>query len=335
MTNMNDELDADQLKIIERVEKLMRLATKNPNAEEAASAAAKAQELLVAYNLSAELVGNAGSSADAKREKQKIAGGMYQYQRELWYAVASLNFCLHFTRQERDDCVRIRKNWDGSRSKYTKTYWRHRHVIIGKRINARLTITMGQYLEQAIERLVKERYPLNSQRFLSEAVAFREGIADELYWRLLERRKALVAEEEARRNRSAQDAGYSVSQALTIGSLTQQEEDANYDVMYGEGWSAKQRAKRAERARVEAEADAAWTAWASAHPEEAAAEEVRRRKEAKRHAPRGGGPGSRGGQTGQQKRQSSSEYWQGRDVGKKVGLEPQTDDRREKTRTIS
>ena len=84
MPHMNNDLAAEQLKVIEKVEKLMKLAAKNPNAEEAASATAKAQALLVAYNLSAELVGNVGSSADAKGEKQKIKGGMYSYQRDLW-----------------------------------------------------------------------------------------------------------------------------------------------------------------------------------------------------------------------------------------------------------
>lgn len=332
MSNI-DEMDEEQLKVLERVEKLMRLAAKNPNAEEAASATAKAQELLVAYNLSAELVGKTGSTADARREQQKVRGGMYEYQRRLWYSVASLNFCLHWVLQEPEHVMKNRKLWDGSTQKYQHTYWRHRHCVVGKRLNARLTITMGQYLEEVIERLVKERYPQHTQRFMREAIAFREGIADELYWRLQEKRRKLIKEEEERRRRTAEAAGVSTSQALTIGSLTEQEHDANMDFIYGEGYSAKKRAERAERAEAQRLAEEEYTRWAAANPEEAAKLEKERAKEA-RKSRSSGGPGSRGGMTGADKRAQLSSYWQGRDEGKKIGLDPQTGDKRTETRKL-
>jgi hypothetical protein len=331
VTELSQDLDAEQLKILEKVEKLFRLAAKNPNAEEAAAATAKAQELLVAYNLEAELVGKTGASADARREQQKIKGGMYAYQRYLWSAVSKLNFCYHWTQQERAERNKIRTAWDGTKVTVKQTYWQHRHVIVGRRVNARLTLTMGQYLEQAIERLVIERFPLNSQRFMREAIAFREGIADELYWRLLEKRKKLVAEEEERRRRTAAEAGVSTSQALTIGSFAEQEEEANVDFVMGEGWSAKQRQKRAERAEAARRAEEAYTQWAAANPEEAAKEEKKRAKE----AAKAGRRSSRGrSMSGQEKRQQSSEYWQGRAEGKKIGLDPQTSDKREETRRL-
>jgi hypothetical protein len=329
-----DEMDEGQLKILDKVEKLLRLAGKAGTPEEAATATAKAQELLVAYNLSSELVGKTGSAADAKREQQKIKGGMYEYQRYLWGAVAELNFCHHFTRQERAIRNRIRIAWDGSKQRYEQTFWQHQHCIIGKRVNARLTVTMAQYLEQAIERLVMARYPLNSQRFMREAIAFREGMSDELYWRLTEKRRQLVAEEEARRQRNAAAAGVSTSQALSIGSLAQQEDDANWDFRVGEeGWSAKKRQERAARAEASRRAEEEYTRWAAANPEEAAKEEKKRAKEAKRYR-NSGGPGSRGGMSGAEKRQNTSEYWQGRDAGKKIGLDPQTADRRTEQRRL-
>lgn len=330
MTDVNS-LDEEQLKIIEKVEKLFRLAAKNPNPEEAASAMAKAQELLVAYNLSADFVGQTGSAGDAIREKQQILGGMYKYQRYLWSAVAELNFCLYWTVQKYTERNTRTKAWDGSWRYGKVPYMRNQHVIVGKRINARLTITMGQYLQQTIERLVKERFPQNSQRFLSDAVAYREGIADELYWRLQEKRRTLVKEEEERRMRTARDAGVSTSQALTIGSLTEQEEDANRDFLHGEGYSARQRAARAERAEAQRRAEEEYTRWAAANPKEAAKEEAQARK---RRRSSGGGPGSRGGMTGEQKRQQSSTYWQGRRKGKEIGLDPQTSDRRAETKAI-
>lgn len=329
MVDVNS-LDEEQLKIIEKVEKLFRLASKNPNPEEAASAMAKAQELLVAYNLSADVVGQTGASADAIREKQQILGGMYKYQRYLWSAVAELNFCLYWTVQKYTERNTRTKAWDGTVRHGKVPYMRNQHVIVGKRINARLTMTMGQYLQQTIERLVKERFPQNSQRFLSDAVALREGIADELYWRIKEKRRRLIAEEEERRLRTAKDAGVSTSQALSIGSLTEQEEDANNDFLHGEGYSARQRAARVARAEARRQAEEEYTRWAAENPEEAAKEE----KAARKRRRSSGGPGSRGGQTAEEKRQGSSAYWQGREMGKKVGLDPQTDDRRNTTKAL-
>ena len=332
MTDVN-ELDAEQLKVLEKIEKLMRLAAKNPNPEEAASAMAKAQELLVAYNLSAEIVGQ-GSASDAVREKQAILGGMYKYQRYLWKAIADLNFCMYWTHQKYTERNTRRRDWDGTMITEKVPYMRHQHVIVGKRVNARSTLAMGQYLEQTIERLVKERFPLNSQRFLSEAVAYREGMADELYWRLVERRRQLVAEEQARRARDAAAAGVSTAQALTIGSLSEQEKDANQDFFYGEGYSARQRAARAERAAAEKAAEDEYTRWAEANPEEAAKEEKRREKERSKSR-RGGGPGSRGGESAQDRRRGMSTYWQGRSKGKDIGIDPQTQSRSTETRRLT
>lgn len=335
MTEVN-ELDEGQLRALEKVEKLLRLAAKNPNPEEAAFAAAKAQELLVAYNLSAEVVGQ-GSGSDAVREQQKLLGGMYKYQRYLWRAVAELNFCLHFVHQKYTERRARHRDWDGTWVYEMVPYMRHQHTIVGRRVNARATVAMGQYLEQTIERLVKEQYPLNSQRFMSEAVALREGIADEVYWRLVEKRRKLIEEEEERRRRDAAAAGVSTSQALTIGSLAEQERDANLDHIHGEGYSARQRAARAERAEQQRLAEESYTRWAQENPEEAARLEKERRKDEERavRRSRSGGAGSRGGQTAQEKRQGMSSYWRGREIGKRVGLDAQAGERQTETRRLT
>lgn len=200
-----------------------------------------------------------------------------------------------------------------------------RHTLVGKRINVKATLMMAEYLMGAIERLVKDRYPQNSQRFMREAIAYREGMADELYWRLKERRDKMIEDMERRKQEELLRNGVSTSNALTIGSLTEQEEDANNDFLHGDGWSARQRARRAENARKQKEAEEAYTAWAAANPEEARKEEKKLEKERKRRSGRfSGGRGSRGGSTAAERRQSSSEYWQGRDKGKTIGLDPQT-----------
>lgn len=322
---MTQELDEDQLKALEKVEKLMRLAAKNTSPEEAASATAKYQELLVAYNLDMSQVGKHGAAADQRREQQVIRGGMYTWQREMWSQVARLNFCLYWCIEHQFDREIRRRHWSGEMQTRTVRGKEFRHTVVGKAINVRATLTMTSYLEQAIERLVKERYPLNSQRFMREAVAYREGIADTIYWKLDKRRRTLIEQEERRQADELARRGVSTSNALTIGSLVEQENDANNDFLHGEGWSARQRAARAERAERMRRAEEEYTRWAEAHPEEAAREAKAARKRARGRS--GGGQGSRGGQTARDRRTGSSEYWQGRDRGESISLDQQMDKR--------
>lgn len=308
---MDQEFTPEQVKALETIEKLMRLADKNPSTEEAMAAAAKAQELLLAYNLEQSHVGKAGASSDSIREQQKIKGGMYKYQRYLWHAICKLNFCHYFTTE-----VAVKRTYSG------RTFWgkEFQHVVIGRRINVKASLMMADYLQGAIERLVAERYPQNSQRFMREAIAFREGAADNIYWRLLEKRAQMVKDEEERIARDLARRGVSTAQALTIGTLTQQEEDANMDFIYGEGYSARKRARRAELDRQQKEAEEAYTRWAAANPEEARKEEQKREEAQKKRRDRK----TKVGRSAEDRRMSSSAYWQGNDAGAQIGLDPQT-----------
>lgn len=92
MTQITADLTDEQRKAIEQVEKLLRLAGKNQNENESAAAAAKAQELLLKHNLDMSIVEQNSGASSGKREDIKFAGGLYHYQRELWGAVAKLNF---------------------------------------------------------------------------------------------------------------------------------------------------------------------------------------------------------------------------------------------------
>lgn len=196
---MSDEFNPEEIKILEKVEALLRLAAKNTSEAEAASASAKAMELLTAYNLSVDDVGKGGKSSDAKREQQKIKGGMYQYQRDLWSIISKLNFCLYWTIEHKvPRTIRRRNNWTGLMEDRVVDGKEFRHTVVGKRMNVKATMMMAQYLETTIERLVKERYPLNSQRFMSDAVAYREGMADTLYNRLSDKREEMVRDEKRR-----------------------------------------------------------------------------------------------------------------------------------------
>ena len=313
---MNQDLSPEALKTIETVRKLMNLANKNPNPEEAASAAAKAQKLLAEHNIQMSMVEEATGAKEGKREKAKMLGGMYTYQRELWTAVAELNFCLYWNQQtwEKRKVEEKADDWSPgfwneklqrytqyrTVEKYARTW---RHTLVGRIINTQSTVMMAQYLEGAIERLLidrlKERHGTeqpNSQRFSSWAVAYREGAVYDLTQRLEEKRQGLIDEmEKAAREAEARarEAGASLSTTLSLELLAQSERDANMDHLYGEGYSAKKRAERAERARIRAEEEAAYAKWAAENPEEAAKEEAKRLEEARKYwARRRGGGGS-------------------------------------------
>lgn len=320
------ELSEEQQKIISKAEKLMRLAANNPNIEEKASAMAKAQELLAAYNIDAASL-SPDEDKSAVREKLKMKGGMYEYQRELFNAVAKLNFCMYWTIVNKEWVTRNKVDkWTGEKRPkriLSKTF---QHVVIGRLVNTRSTRMMAEYLRQTIERLINERYS-NEQRWGKDAVAYREGISDVVVSRLHARRRDNEIAERKKREDEAKRSGVSTSQALTLAAYTKQEQNANMDFVYGEGYTARQAAAEAERARKQKEADDLYTAWAVANPEEAKKEEAKRRKEARRY--NYGGPGSRGGESARDKRSRQSSYWQGREVGEKVSIDQQVSDRPE------
>lgn len=308
MTATNTELTPEQQEVISKVEKLLRLAAANPSPEEAASAAAKAQALLVAYNLTSVEV-SADADKSAVREKLKIKGGMYAYQRELWDAVARLNFCMHF-----NVAYHVVRKY-GNKPAYDGKEFRH--VLVGRVVNTRSTQVMAVYLEQAIERGVSERWSLNSQRFTREATAFREGAADHVVMRLDERRRKIISEERAKADKAR--ASTSTHLALTIASHSEAEADANMDHMMGDGYSARQRAERQQRATARKAAEDAYTAWAAAHPAEAKkqADDAERRDRRSSRSYRSAGP------TAREQRAWTTTYAQGWDTGAHIGIDPQ------------
>jgi hypothetical protein len=106
---------------------------------------------------------------------------------------------------------------------------------------------MAEYLEQAIERLTRERFDNVSKIYFSKAgIAYREGMAARIGERLRQRR--WDQQEEARAQRkAAEESG--ADRALTILDVEDAERDANLDAIHGEGYSARRRAERAAAQR--------------------------------------------------------------------------------------
>lgn len=321
------DLSPEAQKAVEQVEKLLRLAAKNPNQAEAAAAASKAQEILTKYNLDMAAVESNSGASSGKREDAKLKGGLYHYQRDLWRAVADLNFCLYWNMYVRDPNKvgrRRRYNYDAGRIVTEKVQGGYvfQHRVVGRKVNVALTRVMSEYLEQAIERLTRERFTDPKEFFTRSATSYREGMAEEIVGKIYEKRKHTLAAEkrkEREATRAAADGG-AKGTALTIAGLAKQEKDANYDFIYGEGTSAQWAADAATSAEEARKEEERYAKWAKANPKEAQELEEKERKRRRSYGPRDY-------KDKKDDNRDWSMYTAGREAGKKVGLDPQTSQR--------
>lgn len=316
-----ERLTEAQEKLYGRIQKLLNLASSNPNEAEATAAAAKAQELLTEYNLDASLIGAVGKEG-AQREDMKTRGGFYKFQRYLWANVADLNFCLYWTQiyYETKD-VWDKDRYSGRWVKNNRPYQQKRHRLIGKKVNVAATVAMAQYLEGAVERIVRAKISGDNQKYSAWAVSFREGCIARICEKLQARQ---IANEEARRKadqeamQKAQASGFSTSRALALADVKQAEEDDNIDFAFGAGTAAKRRARQQEQAEEAARIEREYTAWAAAHPEEAKQQEAERRKREREKQERARYSSTR--QFG-----DGGGYWAGYEEAEAISLDPRVE----------
>ncbi len=302
---VEQQLSAEAQEAVAKIEKLLRLAARNPNEHEAAMATAKAQEMMAAWNLDQATIEENGGEA-GKRADEKLKGGHYQFQRDLWSDVAELNFCLYFsiTAVERKRKWIPNKTGTGFLPSFTERRVRQ-HRVVGRVVNTRMTRVMAEYLEQTVERILSEalisRFGLedaDANKFSKWANSFREGMVERICEKIGKKRREFMAEERRKAEDAAQkarDAGFadvSTSTSMTVSSLTKAEKDAN-DEFLNPGilerrarWKSEEAQMRAEQARLDAEWEAEQAQWAIDNPEEAKRqadeEEKERRAEAKR-----------------------------------------------------
>jgi hypothetical protein len=313
---MTLELNAEAQAVIAKVEKLLALAGNNSNEQEAASASAKAMELLAAYNLDMAVVGKVAGQT-GKRADEKLKGGLYQWQRDLWEAIAELNFCRYWS---------IKGLAKGAS---------YEHRILGRRENVIGARMMAEYLQQTVERLARERMGDPVRFFVREAIAYREGMAQRLIERLNRLRMDALAEEQ-RKEREARASnghpGAAPGTAIVLSSVIKSEDDANYDHLYGAGAAARRDARQAEaNAAYEAEVRRQ-QAWDAAHPEEVKAREEKRRRERaewakkeERNARRRKGVSYSRADTPQEERRRYRSYGEGYQKGETISLNRQVD----------
>lgn len=317
---MIEGLTQEQAKALETAEKLFRLAGKNPNKNEAASASAKAMEILANLNLDISVL-EQGGAEKAKRSDEKMAGGLYKWQRDLWEAIAELHFCFYWN-QYTYDHEKVNRYQSRKRGRRVMGGYRFEHRVVGRKVNVIAVKNMAGYLEQTIERLTREHVVSPSNYFTRYATSFRSGVADEVIGKIYARRDKLLAEEQKKKREAEERAnkagmsGASTSRELTVADVKESEHAANYDFLYGEGAWARELKYRQDLAEAQRKAEEDYARWAAANPEEARKEEEERRKR-RRRRPWNYGMGSEKDNT------DWGGYTAGRDAGKGVGIDPQ------------
>lgn len=335
MDNEN-RVERDQV-LIDKIGKLLAVAASTKNDEERDAFTQRAMDLIAQNNLDMAAITEGGASAAAaKRADEKHKGGLYQFQRDLWQAVADLNFCMYWNLYTYDK-EKVSKYWIrkyGGKANvpdWRKGGYHFQHRLVGRTVNIAGTLAMCTYLEQTMDRLVRERLPNNPGDWWgSWAVAYREGMADEIVKKIYARRKEVLAEEQ-RKAQEARDAelektkgAESTGTSITLVTVKKQEEEANYDFLHGDGAFARRMAQRAKWAQEQKEADEAYTAWAKANPEEARKQEEERRKASRRRTSWNAGTGSGPKRAGDK---HSGAYWAGREKGESISIDPQMGDR--------
>lgn len=289
------ELSEAEKTAIRRAEKCFRLAANAGTPAEAATANAMGNEIMLAYNLDMAMLEEHGGDK-GKRQDEKLKGGHYDFQRQLWKEVASLNFCMYFNIVEQvkvPKWVKLKPPAIGFRQGFdTKRVRQHR--LVGRVVNVRAATVMAQYLEQAIERLtlaeIEER---KLHPFCKWAMCFREGIVDAVAEKIAERRRYLVDEEvrvaeaAAAKARAAGMGEVSLSREITIASVRRSEHEANLDFLNPNRHVEKAEQDKYLRELAQRNADSKrraeerWTKWCAEHPLEAAMEERDAKKRVK------------------------------------------------------
>lgn len=322
--SMTDNFTAEQLAALARVKKLMAMADHpNTNESEAANATAMANAILARLNLS---MGDLSAADDkAGRKDSVILGGFYQHERDLWEAVAELNFCYYWT-------VKVR--YDAERAKKERRKWAHHHRLVGRTVNIVSTEVMATYLLSTIERLVKEWCAANRswEKYhprSETAVSFRKGCTARIIEKISMERERLIREEKEKASedaaRSRHPASAPTSNALVLTGLIKSEAAANYDFMHGEGAWDRRLARQAEweaqweeRERRELEEHNRRYATDPQYARQYDREQEKAQKRWEREWAREDREASR-------KRGDSSAYWGGYEKGDSVSLNKQVD----------
>lgn len=157
-------------KLIQKIQKLLRLANHAAtNENEAAMAMAAAHGLLAEYNLTMASVEEKDQTKTGHGYTEAVNKNDAQWVGVVWNGAAKLNFCQA-----------IHENRNGA----------HNYMIVGTELNCLATKLMGEYLLEVVKRLAKEAFFVDAD--VSAAMQrhkFKQGCARRLYTRLMDLKK--------------------------------------------------------------------------------------------------------------------------------------------------
>jgi hypothetical protein len=160
---MADNMD----KIIDKIQKLFELAN-SPNESEAASAMAKAHELLQKYNLSMDAVTEKGEAPGVITEDFGKADRVWELT--LVNAIAKANYCGMF-----------RFSTFTHYGPSGRIIFDYHMVLVGKEHNVTAVKVMAEYIIGAIDKGAKRMYGKGKSLIASYKVGFANAVESRLY----------------------------------------------------------------------------------------------------------------------------------------------------------
>lgn len=247
-------------KVLDRLAKLLALANDHGATEaEAQLAMEMAQRIMAEHNLTTAEVEARGGQGESRDDIHLEGKAMYDYQQQLMSVLGTVNFSL----------VLIRRKLTGKRDMPTG------YRIIGRKSNVAAVVNMFEYLNETINRLIRDKYP--SRETLSRhAMSWKFGVSQRLQERLTERHEKML-EEQARTARERQatqqhpSAATSNAVVVVMTDFAQDEKDFNTDLRQG----LKPGTTKAQRLEYEANAAAREARWAEGQRARDEAEQAR------------------------------------------------------------
>lgn len=220
---MNDSLsEKAKKKIVERIEKLVRL-TASSNEHEAALAAERVQAILAEYNLSMTDVESAKDGFDGIETDGNLRTHSYPWHRSLANAVAKMYFCRYFY-------ITHRKPGGNARSGHDS------HHFVGASHNIEVAKMMFVYLQETVDQLAREGAKSHPQSRSGYITSFTNSCANRLVTRIYDRVEA------AKRGEVKNEAGKSMA-LVVLYDRTDQQLQAYLDDKHGKMKTNKSRAR--------------------------------------------------------------------------------------------
>lgn len=167
--------------MLKRIRALLAMSRGNANENEAAVAAAKAQELLLQYNLSIDDVEQRDSTGKVIEDGDLLTSSSNPWRRDLAVAIASLYFCDYYWQHVRFKAPHRKRPYiRGDRHNFVGL---PHNVVVVKEMFVYLVDTIERLAKEARKDVVKRKVPIDGRPHAYEH-AFRHGCAKRIIDRI-------------------------------------------------------------------------------------------------------------------------------------------------------